>query len=228
MVLGNEASYMAKTRTKSSGRWLERQRSDIYVQQAKEAGYRSRSAYKLLEIQNRDKLFAKGMRVVDLGAAPGGWSQVAMKYVGQTGKVVAIDILPMDSINGVDIILGDVEQPEVLTLLIQTLKGETVDLVISDMAPNLSGIASVDQARGLALAEMAVLFVEKILRKDGNFLIKVFQGAGFEDFVAELKQQFNQVVVRKPKASRLESREVYLLAKGFKPGISSIKDTRDV
>jgi len=213
----------SRAKTKSSRRWLERQHSDFYVKQAREAGFRSRSAYKLLEIQEKDKVFFKGMRVVDLGAAPGGWSQVAAKCVGQTGKVLAMDILAMDPINGVDIVQGDFQKMEVLEEMVLALKGEAVDLVISDMAPNLSGITAVDQVRALNLAEMALEFAERVLVKDGVFFIKVFQGSGSEEYLASLKYRFSRVIVRKPKASRAESREIYLLAKGYKPQGNEMK-----
>lgn len=202
--------------SQSSQRWLDRQHRDQYFQKAKDSGFRSRAAYKLLEIQERDKIFRPGMTVVDLGAAPGGWSQVAAKLVGPSGKILALDILPLDSIKGVDIIQGDFQQTEVVAVLIGKLGEKTVDLVISDMAPNLSGITNVDQARTLHLAEIALEFVERVLVKEGCFLIKVFQGSGTEKYIKTLKTLFKEVHVRKPKASRSESREVYLLAKGFK------------
>lgn len=207
---------LRKLFTKSSKSWLARQHSDPYVQQAKAVGYRSRAAYKLLEIQTKDKIFVPGMTVVDLGAAPGGWSQVAAHYVGHSGKVLALDILAMEPINGVDIVYGDLHKPEVVEELLLMLKDKTVDLVISDMAPNLSGIAVVDQARTMALAELVLLFAEQVLVTGGKLLIKIFQGSGFQEYLACLKNQFTTVVVRKPKASRPESREVYLLAKGYK------------
>ncbi len=207
----------SRSRTKSSRCWLDRQHSDPYVQQAKDEGYRSRATYKLQEINARDKIFAKGMTVVDLGAAPGGWSQVAVESIGQTGKVLAIDILPMDPLNGVDILLGDIQKPEFVETVISMLNGKDVDLVISDMAPNLSGIMMVDQARVYALAEEALHFAEQVLVSGGGFLIKLFQGSGFQEYLAQLKNRFNQVNIRKPKASRAGSREVYLLAKGYIP-----------
>jgi 23S rRNA (uridine2552-2'-O)-methyltransferase len=210
---------VSKSRSKSSRRWLERQHADHYVQKAKQAGFRSRAAYKLLELQEKDKLFWPGMTVLDLGAAPGGWSQVAAEKVGQNGKVVALDILPMDPIKGVDIIQGDFEQPEVMEKLLSMLGNRPVDLVISDMAPNLSGIPAVDQARAMYLADRVLELVVKILDKDGTLLIKLFQGSETEQYIAEVKQRFRQVVVRKPKASRAESREIYLLAKGVIPQI---------
>ena len=205
----------SKSKSASSQRWLQRQFSDQYVRQAREAGYRSRAAYKLLEIQKKDKIFQKGINVVDLGSAPGGWSQVARECIGQSGKVIALDILPMESLNGVDIVQGDFQKEETLEDLVALLKGENIDLVISDMAPNLSGIAAVDQARAIHLAEMALIFSEKALTKNGILLVKLFQGLGFDGYLMLLKSKFSQVVIRKPKASRAESREVYLLAKGY-------------
>ena len=205
----------SKTKSASSRRWLQRQLSDQYVRQAREQGYRSRAAYKLLEIQKKDKIFQKGHNVVDLGAAPGGWSQVARECIGQSGKVIALDVLPMESLNGVDIVQGDFQKEETLDNLVSLLNGEGINLVISDMAPNLSGITSVDQARSLNLAEMALAFSERVLTNNGILLVKLFQGLGFDAYFAQLKSKFNQVVVRKPKASRAESREVYLLAKGY-------------
>lgn len=207
----------SKSKSKSSRRWLDRQHSDYYTQLAKQEGYRSRSAYKLLEIQEKDKIIAKGMRVVDLGAAPGGWSQVLKKYVGQTGKIVAIDILPIEPLNGVDTVYGDFQKTETVEALMLLLDEKGVDLVISDLAPNLSGIATVDQARSMDLAELALEFAERVLVKEGVFLIKVFQGSGFQAYLAHLKERFQRVLVRKPKASRAESREVYLLARGYNP-----------
>lgn len=205
----------SKAKSASSRRWLQRQLSDQYVRQAREQGYRSRAAYKLLEIQKKDKIFQKGHNVVDLGAAPGGWSQVARECIGQSGKVIALDVLPMESLNGVDIVQGDFQKEETLDNLVSLLNGEGINLVISDMAPNLSGITSVDQARSLNLAEMALAFSERVLTNNGILLVKLFQGLGFDAYFAQLKSKFNQVVVRTPKASRAESREVYLLAKGY-------------
>lgn len=215
---------ISKSRSNSSKRWLDRQHSDHYVQKAKESGFRSRAAYKLLEIHDRDKIFKPGMTIVDLGAAPGGWSQVAATKVGSSGKILALDILPVDSIKGVDIIQGDFQKPEVMEELVKKLGGSTVDLVISDMAPNLSGITAVDQARTLQLAEIALEFVERVLVQDGCFLIKVFQGSGTEVYIKKLKILFRQVLIRKPKASRAESREVYLLAKGFEASHAGVQD----
>lgn len=208
---------MAKSRTKSSQRWLERQRSDLYTQQAKQQGYRSRAAFKLLEIQLKDKILRKGMTVVDLGAAPGGWTQVVSKLVGQTGIIAALDILPIEPLPGVDIVQGDFQEEAVFTQLMILLKGKPVDLVISDMAPNLSGIASVDQPRSIYLGELALSFAQSVLVGGGTLLVKIFQGQGFETYWSMLKEQFKQVVIRKPKSSRAESREIYVLAKGYTP-----------
>lgn len=206
---------MGNKRTSSSQRWLARHHADYYVAQARQAGYRSRSAYKLLEIQQKDKIFTPGMRIVDLGAAPGGWSQVAAQCVGGKGKVLAIDILPMESLKGVDIVQGDFQKMEILEALTARLENESVDLVISDLAPNLTGIRSVDAARVGDLAENVLIFVEKVLVKKGGLLIKLFQGPDFLDYVSRLKSRFSEVVVRKPQSSRAESSEVYLLAKGY-------------
>lgn len=216
-MIGKPRSERSKqSKKKSSARWLDRQHSDPYVQQARAAGYRSRAAYKLLELQEKDRILEKGMTVVDLGAAPGGWSQVAAKIVGRTGHVVAIDILAMEPLNGVDIVLGDFESPETIEKLIELLGNKPVDLVMSDMAPNMSGIAVVDQTQSVYLAEVAVAFAERVLTKKGTFLVKIFQGPGFQEYFKFLKERFDQVLTRKPKASRAESREVYLLAKGYK------------
>lgn len=207
---------MAKSRSKSSSLWLERQHADPYTQKAKKLGYRGRAAFKLLEIQERDKILGKGMRVVDLGAAPGGWSQVASKIIGPTGQLIALDKLPIESLTGVDIVIGDFQEQAVMEELRSRLNHQPVDLVISDMAPNLSGMNSVDQPRSMALAELALDFAKQVLKAEGSFLVKVFQGEGFEAFWSMLKGQFKQVVIRKPKSSRKESREIYVLAKGFK------------
>lgn len=206
----------SKIKSSSSKRWLERQEADPYVQKARAAGYRSRAAYKLLEINERDQLLRKGITVIDLGAAPGGWSQVAVNAVGRQGRVIALDILPMELIKGVDIVLGDFQKIEVIEGLVSELQ-VAVDLVMSDMAPNLSGIAMADQAQAVNLAEMALAFAKQVLRKEGVFLVKIFQGAGFQGYIKQLKCEFKQVLIRKPKASRAESREVYVLAKGYQP-----------
>ncbi len=204
------------TRTRSSQRWLARNAKDPYVKRARQEGARSRAIYKLEEIDRRDRLLRPGMTVVDLGAAPGGWSQYVKSHVGDTGRVLALDILPMEPIVGVDFIEGDFTQQPVLDLLIQRLPGKAVDLVISDMAPNMSGMASVDRARVMNLAELALDFADKALRPGGSLLIKTFQGAGFNEFHAQMRRRFEKLVSRKPSASRAESKEIYLLGRGFR------------
>ncbi len=204
------------TRTRSSQRWLARNAKDPYVKRARQEGARSRAIYKLEEIDRRDRLLRPGMTVVDLGAAPGGWSQYVKSRVGDTGRVLALDILPMEPIVGVDFIEGDFTQQPVLDLLIQRLPEKAVDLVISDMAPNMSGMASVDQARVMNLAELALDFADKALRPGGSLLVKTFQGAGFNEFHARMRRRFEKLVSRKPSASRAESKEIYLLGRGFR------------
>lgn len=206
-------------RSKSSGRWLKEHFDDEYVKRAQQEGYRSRAVYKLLEIQKRDRILKPGMTVIDLGAAPGGWSQAAADIVGDKGRVIALDILPMSSLGGVEIIEGDFHQDEVLQLLLASLNGQAVDLVMSDMAPNMSGITGVDQPRGMYLAELTVDLAHKVLRRGGDMVVKVFQGEGFDDYLRSLRAVFGKVQARKPKASRPRSREVYLLARGYK-GVS--------
>ena len=188
--------------------------SDPYVQQAQKDGYRSRAVYKLLEIDERDHLFKPGQVVVDLGAAPGGWSQVAAKLVGETGKVIALDLLPMEPLRFVEFIQGDFREEEVLQKLESCLQNRSVGLVISDMAPNFSGVAQLDQDRAIYLAELAMEFALKHLSPEGSFLVKVFQGSGFEAYVKSMRNHFSRVVIRKPKASRDRSSEVYLLGTG--------------
>jgi 23S rRNA (uridine2552-2'-O)-methyltransferase len=200
---------------KSSRRWLDEHFSDPYVKQAQQAGYRSRAAFKLIEIQDRDRLFKPGMTVVDLGAAPGGWSQILVKLVKPKGHVIALDILPMDDIPGVDFILGDFTEDAVLEIL-QARVTTQIDWVVSDMAPNMSGNDSTDIPRAMYLVELALDFALKTLQSDGGFLAKVFQGPGSEEFIAAVKQNFKSVSIRKPNASRGRSREVYILAKGLK------------
>lgn len=201
-------------RRKSSQAWLQRHFRDPYVKRAQQEGARSRAHYKLAEIDTRDKLLRPGMTVVDLGAAPGGWSAYAAQRVKPGGRVIAVDLLPMTPIPGVDFIRGDFTDAQVLDLLNAQTNGP-VDLVISDMAPNITGITATDQARWLALAEQAVDFAETALRQGGTLLLKTFHGAGFEGLVSRMRGRFGKVVTRKPGASRTESREVYLLAKSF-------------
>jgi len=201
---------------KGGRRWMDEHVNDPYVQRAKAAGYRSRAAWKLVELDERDRLFQGARVVVDLGSAPGSWSQVARERIADRGKVFALDLLEMDGIAGVHFVQGDFREPGPLAALEALLGGEGVDLVLSDMAPNISGVASVDQARSIALAELALDFAVKHLKPQGNFLVKVFQGAGFDALVAELRRRFVQVLIRKPEASRSRSSEVYLVGKGLK------------
>ncbi|MCU7830085.1 MAG: 23S rRNA (uridine(2552)-2'-O)-methyltransferase RlmE [Candidatus Thiodiazotropha sp. (ex Myrtea sp. 'scaly one' KF741663)] len=203
-------------RSKSSRQWLDRHFNDDYVKKAQQAGYRSRAAFKLLEIQEKDRVIKPGMRIVDLGAAPGGWSQIARGLVGEKGQVLALDILPMDPIAGVDIIEGDFREDEPLAQLRNLLGEKPVDLVISDMAPNVTGMASVDQPRAMYLCELALDFARECLKPGGGFVIKVFQGAGFDEYIKSVRQSFGRVVSRKPASSRPKSREIYLVAGNFK------------
>ena len=201
----------------SSKQWLRRHVSDPYVQRSRREGYRSRSAYKLTEIDERDRLLAPGMVVVDLGAAPGGWSQAAAKRVGASGRVLAIDLLAMEPVAGVTFVQADFSAAPGIAALERELGGRKADVVLSDMAPNLSGIAVSDQARSMALAEAARDFALLHLQPAGAFLVKVFQGAGYDEYLRSLRRAFGKVVVRKPGASRGESAEQYLLARGPRP-----------
>ncbi|WP_028885536.1 23S rRNA (uridine(2552)-2'-O)-methyltransferase RlmE [Teredinibacter turnerae] len=203
-------------RSKSSHRWLREHFSDQYVKASQKDGYRSRASYKLIELDNKDKLFRPGMTVVDLGAAPGGWSQVAVQHIGDKGQVIASDILPMDSIAGVNFIQGDFTEESVLEELLGAMDGERADLVISDMAPNISGVAAVDQPKSMYLVELALDMAKQVLKPGGTFVCKVFHGEGFDDFFKDCKASFSKAVTRKPDASRARSREVYLVAKGYK------------
>lgn len=199
---------------KSSKQWMREHVNDPFVRLAQKEGYRSRAAYKLLEIDAKDRLFKPGMVVVDLGATPGGWSQVASARVGRGGKVIALDLLPLEPLAGVDFFQGDFREDAVLKQLEDLLRGKQIGLVISDMAPNISGVASADQTRAMHLAELAMEFALEHLKPDGSFLVKVFQGAGFEDFLKLMRSRFSKVVTRKPKASRDRSSELYLLGSG--------------
>ena len=203
-------------RSKTSKRWLKEHFDDKYVQQAQAEGYRSRAAYKLLEIQEKDQLFKPGMTVVDLGAAPGGWTQVAARLVGDHGFVLASDILPMDPVPGVSFVEGDFREDDVYQAIIEALDGRPVDLVISDMAPNMSGMKSVDQPRAMYLVELALDMVDQVLAPGGNFLVKVFQGEGFQEYRQALQERFTTLLTRKPEASRARSKELYLLALDYK------------
>ena len=200
----------------SSKQWLRRHVSDPYVQRAKKEGYRSRSAYKLTEIDERDKVVKPGMLAVDLGAAPGGWSQVLAKRLGKAGTLIAIDLLEMEPIAGMTFLKGDFASDTGLAAVEHAMRGRKADLVLSDMAPNMSGIALSDQARSMELAEIARDFALSQLKPDGAFLVKIFQGAGYDEYLKSLRQAFVKVVVRKPDASRDESAEQYLLARGLK------------
>ena len=206
---------MAK-RSKSSARWLAEHASDEYVKRAQREGWRSRAVFKLEEIKRRERLLRPGMGCVDLGAAPGGWSQYAAKIIGASGRLVATDILPMDAIPGVVFIQGDFREESVLGGILEHLGTTRVDLVLSDMAPNMSGIDAVDQPRSIALAELAVDFAQRVLAPGGDLLVKVFQGEGFETLMRELRRGFARVVTSKPKASRARSSEIYLLARQFR------------
>lgn len=199
-------------RSKSSQRWLKEHFSDPYVKKAQAEGLRSRAAYKLEELVERDRLLKPGMVVVDLGAAPGGWSQWVRQALGDSGRVIALDILEMPSLAGVEFLHGDFRDDDVLSRLEAALRNQPVDLVLSDMAPNKSGVDAVDQPRGMHLAELAMDFADKHLRPGGTFLIKLFQGVGFDEYVRELRQRYARVVIRKPAASRKRSPEVYALA----------------
>lgn len=201
-------------RSKSSSRWLREHFNDPFVKRAQSEGWRSRAVFKLEELMDRDHLLKPGMVVVDLGAAPGGWSQIARERLGGKGRVVALDILPMQGIGGVEFIHGDFREESVLKQLENLLDGAAVDLVLSDMAPNMSGMAAVDQPRSMHLVELAEEFAAAHLRKGGAFLTKVFQGEGFDDFVRRLRSGYERVSIRKPKASRARSPEVYALAVG--------------
>ncbi len=196
--------------------WLKEHFDDRFVQQSWQDGYRSRASYKLLALDAKDHLFRPGMTVIDLGAAPGGWSQVAAEKVGHEGLVIASDILEMDALAGVEFIQGDFTEETVLESILAALGGREVDLVMSDMAPNMSGMAAIDQPQAMYLVELALDLAQQTLRPEGRFLAKVFQGEGFDAYLKALRERFRRVVTRKPEASRSRSREVYLLADGFR------------
>jgi len=203
-------------RSKTSQRWLKEHFNDIYVQKAQQEGYRSRAVYKLMEIQEKDRLIRPGMVVVELGAAPGGWSQYVAQCLGGRGRMIALDILPMDALADVTFIQGDFREQAVLDALYAELGDSAVNLVISDMAPNTSGVRSVDQAKSMYLVELALDFAQSRLAPGGDFLTKIFHGPGFDTLLRSLKSQFLTVQTRKPEASRARSQETYLLARGFK------------
>jgi 23S rRNA (uridine2552-2'-O)-methyltransferase len=199
------------TKSKSSRRWLAEHFDDQYVKMARQQGLRSRAAFKLMELDDKYHLLQQGMLVVDLGSAPGSWTQVVQRVLAGSGQVIALDILPMDPLEGVTFIQGDFTEDEPLALLEQTLDGHNADLVLSDMAPNMSGMGAVDQPRAMYLAELALAFAEQWLEPYGSFVVKVFHGEGFDDFVKQTRSLFEKVLIRKPSASRPRSREVYIL-----------------
>jgi 23S rRNA (uridine2552-2'-O)-methyltransferase len=201
--------------TKHGKSWIQRHINDPYVQKAQKMGYRSRAIFKLMELHERDKLFRPNMTVIDLGAAPGGWSQLVSQLVGRKGKVIALDILEMDPLPGVTFLQGDFTEQKALDSLEAELDGLEIDWVISDMAPNLSGMVAVDQPRMMILADLAWDFARQHLKKEGGFLVKIFQGEGFDEYIKTLRQYFQRVVIRKPDASRSASRELYVLARGY-------------
>lgn len=211
-----EQSEVNLARSKSSDRWLKEHFDDVWVKKSQEDGYRSRASYKLIELDAKDKLFRPGQLVVDLGAAPGGWSQVAVEKVGDSGVVIASDILPMDPIAGVDFVQGDFTEDSVFEALLDLLDNRRADVVISDMAPNMSGMAAVDIPKAMGLVELALDMAQRVLRPGGMFVAKVFQGEGFDALLADMRGSFKTVVSRKPDSSRARSREVYLVGKGFK------------
>ncbi len=203
-------------RSKSSNDWMDEHFNDHYVMKAKEEGYRSRACYKLMEIDDKDKLIKPGMTVVDLGSAPGSWSQVAVKRVGDRGLVVASDILPMDGMAGVTFLQGDFTEEVVFDQLMSVIGDRPVDLVISDMAPNMSGMSAVDQPSAMYLVELALDMARQVLKPGGSYVAKVFHGEGFDEYLKDMRSSFQKVVTRKPDSSRARSREVYLVAKGYK------------
>ncbi|RLA54301.1 MAG: 23S rRNA (uridine(2552)-2'-O)-methyltransferase RlmE [Gammaproteobacteria bacterium] len=204
-------------RKKSSSKaWLKEHRDDLYVQKAQREGYRSRACYKLLELQDKDRLIRPGMTILDLGSAPGGWSQVAVELVEHRGRVIASDILHMDGLAGVEFIPGDFTEEKVFELILAAIGGKPVDLVISDMSPNISGVSAADQPRSIYLVELALDLARRVLNPGGAFVAKVFQGEGFDEVFRDSKCSFSKVLTRKPTASRPRSREVYLVAKDFK------------
>ena len=202
-------------RSKSSGRWLQEHVNDPYVKKAQVDGYRARAAYKLLELIEKDKLIRPGMLVVDLGSAPGSWSQIAARIVGVHGRVIASDILPMDSLADVDFIQGDFTEQAVFDQIMAGLGNQPADVVISDMAPNLSGIDTVDQSASMYLVELALDMARKVLKPNGDFAVKIFQGEGSDEYIKDVRTSFKKVVIRKPDASRPRSREVYVVGKGL-------------
>ncbi len=204
------------SQSKSSRRWLNEHFQDVFVKRSKEDGYRSRAAYKLLEINQKDKLFKPGMIIIDLGAAPGGWSQVITEIIGSQGKIIALDILEMDALPDVHFIKGDFTEKTLLNELLQAIGDDKADWVVSDMAPNMSGIKGVDQVKTMYLAELALETALQVLNLQGGFLVKIFQGEGFDAYLKTVKTYFKTVKIRKPEASRARSQEVYLLAQNLR------------
>lgn len=200
-------------RSRSTRKWLKAHAADASVRAAQRHGYRSRAVYKLIEIDQRDRLISQGMTVVDLGAAPGSWSQYCIERLGPRGRLIALDILPMELLPGAQVMQRDFRDESTLDELLRHLHARPAHLVLSDMAPNISGLAAIDQPRAMQLAETALDLARQILARDGSFLVKAFQGEGFEDFIRELRECFRKVVIRKPRASRERSREVYVLAR---------------
>jgi len=203
-------------RSKTSKKWLDEHVNDPYVKKAQADGYRSRASYKLIEINDKDKLIRPGSVVMDLGSAPGGWSQIVAPIVGDTGRVIASDILPMDSIAGVTFIQGDFTEAAVYDQILHALGEDKADVVVSDMAPNLSGVNTTDQYASMYLVELALDMARNVLKPGGSFCAKVFQGVGYDEYAKDVRSSFDKVLVRKPAASRPRSREVYIVAKGFK------------
>lgn len=203
------------SRSKSSKSWLKEHHGDEFVKQSRRDGYRSRAVYKLKELDDRYHLIKPAHTIIDLGAAPGGWSQYAMEHGGAKTRVIALDILDMPAITGVEFIQGDFREDEVLERLREIIAGQPVDLVMSDMAPNISGMKAVDQPRAMYLAELALALVDEVLDRKGNFLVKVFQGEGFDQYIRDCRERFNSVVIKKPEASRARSREVYVLGRDY-------------
>lgn len=203
-------------RSKTSKKWMDEHVNDPYVKKAQIDGYRSRASYKLIEINEKDKLIRPGNVVMDLGSAPGGWSQIVAPWVGDKGRTIASDILPMDALAGVDFIQGDFTEEAVFEDILKVLGDDTVDVVISDMAPNISGVNATDQYSSMYLVELALDMARNVLNTGGGFCAKVFQGVGYEEYLKDVRSSFDKVVIRKPAASRPRSREVYIVGKGFK------------
>jgi len=203
-------------RSKTSKKWMDEHVNDPYVKKAQVDGYRSRASYKLIEINEKDKLIRPGMVVMDLGSAPGGWSQIVAPWVGDKGRTIASDILPMDALADVDFIQGDFTEEAVFNEILQVLGEDEVDVVISDMAPNISGVNAADQYASMYLVELALDMARSVLKPKGSFCAKVFQGVGYEEYLKDVRSSFDKVLIRKPAASRPRSREVYLVGKGFK------------